>query len=93
MQLKFQIVCNRLATAAMNVVYGFKDYPTSGPFLKEVVKINKKNDSFDARVHFDDSITFNAYETHGFYICCNYHFRDCNVGDSGWKKVSYGSYG
>ena len=83
MQLNFQIVCNRLATAAMNVVYGFKEYPTSGPFLKEIVKINKKNEWLDVRVHFDQPMSFNASETHGFYICCSWHFRDCTT----WNKV------
>jgi hypothetical protein len=54
-----QLVSHRLATAGLNVAYGYTVYPTNGPFPSEVT-FTPAGPEVLVTVYFDHPITFDA---------------------------------
>ena len=81
-----QLVAKRLATSAMNMVYGHTEYPISGPF-PTYVQFLKGAAENRAVIAFDQPIAFNVVESGGFYICCDANDYICDIQES-WMKVN-----
>ena len=84
------IPSKRLASAGLNIAYGYQDFPSNGPF-PAVIDVNQlPDDLMQIEITYDQPFTWNdATETVGFYICLESNISDCNVvtKNSLWQKV------
>ena len=83
------IPSKRLASAGLNIAYGYQDFPFNGPF-PAVIDVNKLSDEIQIEITYDQPFTWNSNETKGFYICLESNILDCNVAttNSLWQKVN-----
>ena len=79
-----QIVAKRLATAGMNVAYGDRSYPTSGPFPTSIAW-----DGGNIRIEYDQDIDYRPSNTSHFFFC-SWPLSSCDSSFSQlpWSPVS-----
>ena len=83
-----QLPSFRLATAGLNVAYGLKEYPDSGPKPTRVeFEPSEDQQEIQAEVLYDQDFTWDDSETNGFSYCCATDVMLCDVGKGKWKDV------